>query len=78
MELNTMAHSTRKRIISAVFQYRFRKGRLAMASLKLSRISALGKIVGGMARLSGMVLELVRIIHTKGKIMMTEPRIRAR
>ncbi len=48
-----------------------------MASLKLSRISSLGKIVGGIARLSGMVLELVRIIHTKGKIMTMEPRISA-
>ena len=77
MELNTMAQSTRKTIISAVFQYRFRKGRLSIASWKLLRISSLGKMVGGMARLSGMVLELVRIIHTKGKIIMTEPRIRA-
>ena len=37
----------------------------------------LGNMVGGICMLSDTVLELVRIIHTKGKIMMTEPRMSA-
>ena len=39
------------------------------ASLKLSSMIRLGKIVGGICILSGTVLELVSIIHAKGKIM---------
>ena len=78
MELKATAHSTRKRIISPVFTYRFMKGRLLTASTKLSSMIWAGKMVGGICMLSEMVLELVRIIHTKGKIITTEPRMRAR
>ncbi len=78
MELNTTAQMTRNTIIKAVFRYRFMKGREAMASLKLSVIHWAGKNVGGICILSGTDLELVRIIHTKGKIMMIAPTTRAR
>ena len=56
--------------------YMLRKGRLLTASTKLSSITWLGRIVGGICMLSDTVLELVRIIHTKGKIITTAPRIR--
>ena len=76
MELNSTAQITRKTIISPVFQYSLAKGRLLMASPKLLTISSLGKMVGGTSMLSGTVLRLVRIIHTKGNTMMRAPRIR--
>lgn len=75
MELNTTAQTTRKRIISPVLRYRLRKGRLFIASPKLLVISSAGKIVGGTFMLSGTVFRLVRIIHTKGKIMIIAPKI---
>ena len=49
------------------------KGRLLTASKKLSSMIVLGKMVGGTCILSDTVLELVRIIHIKGKTMMMEP-----
>ena len=48
-----------------------------MASPKLEVIISLGKMVGGTCMLSGTVFKLVRIIHTKGKIIMREPMISA-
>ena len=76
MELNTTAQITRKRIISAVFTYILKKGREATASTKLDRSQWDGKMMGGICMLSVWVLKLVRIIHTKGKIMMMAPRMR--
>ena len=76
MELKSTAQITRNRIISPVFTYRLRKGRLLMASTKLSTMIFSGKIVGGTYILSGTVLELVRSIHTKGKIIIRAPRMR--
>ena len=76
MELKRTAQTTRKKTIRMVLMYRLAKGRLAMASEKLSRVNCLGRMVGGICILSGTVLELVRIIQTKGKIIITAPRIR--
>ena len=76
MELKRMAQITRKMTIKVVFQYRWPKGRDFKTSLKLASVHCSGRMVGGICMLSGTVLELVRIIHTKGKIMMTAPRIR--
>lgn len=77
MELKATAQMTRKKMSRPVFKYSFRKGRLFMASPKLPVTSSLGKMVGGTCMLSGTVLRLVRIIHTKGKIMIREPIISA-
>ena len=77
MELKATAQMTRKKIISPVLRYSFRKGRLFMASPKLPVTTSWGKMVGGTCMLSGTVLRLVRIIHTKGKIIMSAPMIRA-
>ena len=77
MELKATAQITRKKIISPVLMYSLRKGRLLTASSKLSPMICWGKKVGGTAMLSGTVLELVRIIHTKGKTMRRAPMISA-
>ncbi len=70
------AHSTRKRMSRPVLTYRLTKGRLSSAVTKLSKFQLEGRIWGGMAIASAWVLKAVRIIHTKGKIMMMLPRIR--
>ena len=58
--------------------YRLTKGRLSSAVTKLSKFHWLGRIWGGIAIDSAWVLKQVRTIHTKGKIMMMLPRVRAR
>ena len=77
MELKATAQMTRKKIIRPVLRYSLRKGRLFIASPKLPVTTSSGKMVGGTCMLSGTVLRLVRIIHRKGKIMMSAPIISA-
>ena len=77
MELKATAQITRKNTIRAVLRYSFRKGRLVVASTKFFHWRpSRGKMTGGVALLSATVFRLVRIIHTKGKIMMTAPKMR--
>ena len=71
-----MAQTTRPSTIRAVLMYSLPKGRLVRAYWKFSKYGTSGKKVGGMRTLSDMDLRAVRIIHTKGKIIITEPMIR--
>ena len=78
MEQNATAQSTRNRIIRAVFRYRCPNGSISTAFWNELRFHWAGRMVGGIWSTSALVLNAVRIIHTKGKIMITEPMPRAR